>query len=239
MYANNEIGSIQPIAEIAKILRKHQAVLHTDAVQAPTYLDLNTAKLGVYLMTLNGSKIYGPKGVGLLYLKRGVKIEPLIYGGGQEMGFRPGTENVPAIIGFARALELVQKDKEKESERLTKLRDYFIEEILKKIPDSALNGPQENRLPNNVNISFKCVEGEAIVLYLDAKGVACSTGSACSSDSLDPSHVIMALGVPYEYAHGSARFTLGKKTQKQDIDYVLKVLPGIIKKLRSISAMRK
>lgn len=238
MYANNEIGSIQPIKEIAKIIRNHKAILHTDAVQAPSYLDLNVLKLGVDLMTLNGSKIYGPKGVGLLYKKRGSKIEPLVYGGGQEAGLRSGTENVAGIVGFAKAIELAQKDKEKESERLIKLRDYFIEEILKTLPKSQLNGSQKDRLPNNVNISIMGIEGEAMVLYLDAKGVACSTGSACTSDILEPSHVIKAIKTPDDYAHGSLRFTMGKKTTKADIDYLLKVLPEVINKLKSISAIK-
>ena len=153
------------------------------------------------------------------------------------MRLRAGTENVAGIVGFAKALELVQKDREKESARLLKLRDYFIENILRTIPNSVLNGSKENRLPNNINISVRGVEGEAVVLYLDAKGIACSTGSACTSDNLAPSHVVMAIKRPYEYAHGSIRFTMGKQTKKQDIDYVLKVLPGIIKKLRGISAL--
>jgi len=249
MLANNEIGTIQPVAEIAKIIRnfskKLQATsyklqasfLHTDAVQAPSYMDLNVLKLGVDLMTLNGSKIYGPKGVGALYIKRGTKLQSLFYGGRQERGISPGTENVPGTIGFAKALELVQKNREKESARLLKLRDYFIEGIMKNISDTVLNGSPDKRLPNNVNVSFLGVEGESVILYLDAKGVACSTGSACSSDNLQVSHVVRALKRPYEYAHGSVRFTLGKRTKKEDIDYVLKVLPDIIKKLRIMSAI--
>jgi len=262
MYANNEIGTVQPIAEIAKIIRnfrkesriKNQEtrvrdslihnssfiipLLHTDAVQAPSYLDLNVLKLGVDLMTLNGSKIYGPKGIGCLFIKRGIKLEPLIYGGSQEKGLRPGTENVPAIVGFAEALEVVSKNKEKESKRLTKLRDYFIGELLKEVPDIKINGSLEKRLPNNVNVSFFGVEGESVVLYLDEKGVACSTGSACASDNLDPSHVVMAIKRDHKYAHGSVRFTMGKQTTKQDIDYVLKVLPKVIEKLKNISALK-
>jgi cysteine desulfurase len=245
MLVNNEIGTIQPIVEVAKIIRAHRKkhgiqtpFLHTDAVQAPSYVDLNVLKLGVDLMTLNGSKIYGPKGVGILFIKRGVKLKPIFYGGGHEKSLRPGTENVPAIIGFAKALELAQKNKEKESKRLLKLRDHFIDGILKSVPDVILNGSRTERTPNNVNVSFFGVEGEAIVLYLDAKGVACSTGSACSSDSLEPSHVILELKRPHEYAQGSVRFTLGKKTKKDDIKYVLKILPDIVKKLRVVSAIK-
>ncbi len=250
MYANNEIGAIQPIREIAKIIRNFKKslqpttynlqtpLIHTDAVQAPAYLDLNVLKLGVDLMTLNGSKIYGPKGVGMLYKKRGIKIDPMVVGGGQEMGLRSGTENVSGIVGFGEALELVQKNKEKESKRLIGIRDYFIDKLLKTIPNSVLNGSREDRLPNNVNISVRGVEGEAMVLYLDAKGVACSTGSACTSDSLEPSHVIRAIGMGHEYAHGSLRFTMGKETTKKEVDYVLKILPDIILKLKGISSVR-
>lgn len=247
MLANNEIGTIQPIAEISKILRNFRKTLnpkpqtlfplfHTDAVQAPSYLDLNVEKLGVDMMTINGSKIYGPKGIGILYKKRGIKIEPLLYGGGQESNFRSGTENIPAIVGFTTALELAQKDREKESERQIKLRDRFIKKILE-MPNTILNGSQDTRLPNNINVSFRGVEGEAIVLYLDAKGVSCSTGSACNSDSLEASHVIRAIKRPHEYAHGSVRFTMGKDTKKRELDYVLGILPDIIKKLKNISAI--
>ncbi|MDD5032524.1 MAG: cysteine desulfurase family protein [Candidatus Pacebacteria bacterium] len=255
MYANNEIGTIQPIPEIARIIgnfRKKKTIgqslvpgslgavlplFHTDAVQVPLYLDLNVQKLGVDLMTLNGSKIYGPKGSGALYVRRGVKIEPIIYGGGQEMKIRPGTESVAGIIGFSRSLELAAEGRGKEAVRLSVLRDYFIKKITEKIPEIIINGSLEKRLPNNVNISVMGVEGESAVLYLDDKGVSCSTGSACSSDSLEPSHVIKALGVPDEYAHGSLRFSMGKATQKKDMDYVLKVLPEIVERLRSISAL--
>ncbi|MBU1091919.1 cysteine desulfurase [Patescibacteria group bacterium] len=236
MLANNEIGTIQPIKEISRIIRNKNILFHTDAVQAPSYLDLNVEKLGVDLMTLNGSKIYGPKGIGILYKKRGIKIEPLLYGGGQESNFRSGTENIPAIVGFTTALELAQKDREKESERQIKLRDRFIKKILE-MPNTILNGSQDTRLPNNINVSFRGVEGEAIVLYLDAKGVSCSTGSACNSDSLEASHVIRAIKRPHEYAHGSVRFTMGKETKKRELDYVLGILPDIIKKLKNISAI--
>jgi len=252
MFVNNEIGTIQPISEVSKILRSFRKelrikneelrmlpFLHTDAIQAGAYLDLNVEKLGVDLLSLNGSKIYGPKGVGCLYVKNDIKIEPVLYGGGQENNLRSGTENIPGIIGFAKALELVQQNREKESKRLSMLRDQLLDGILKEIPDVILNGSRERRVPNNVNVSFYGVEGESAVLYLDAKGIAVSTGSACSSDSLEPSHVIMALKRPYEYAHGSLRFTLGKRNTKSDIDYTLKVLPLIIKNLRDMSALDK
>jgi cysteine desulfurase len=243
MYANNEIGTIQSIAEIGKILKNHkamptgrQAVFHTDACQAAGYLDLNVEKLGVDLMTINGSKIYGPKGVGLLYAKKGIKLEPFMRGGEQERKIRPGTENVPGIIGLASAIIISQKEKNKEAKRLAVLRDYFIKRLTAEIPKTFLNGHPGMRLPNNINVSILGTEGESIVLYLDELGVACSTGSACTSESLEPSHVIMALGKPYEYGHGSVRFTLGRHNTKKDIDYVMKILPNIIKKLRSISA---
>jgi cysteine desulfurase len=245
MFANNEIGTIQPIAEIAKIIKNFRKennsvypYFHTDACQAAGYLDLNTEKLGVDLMTVNGSKIYGPKGIGFLYVKKGIKLEPLLFGGEQEMKMRPGTENVPAIVGLAKALELSQKNRIKESKRLTIIRDYFIKKLIKEIPKTYLNGDPIIRLPNNVNISVLGVEGESVVLYLDEAGISCSTGSACTSESLEPSHVIMALGRPHEYGHGSLRFTMGHSNTKTDIDYVMKILPEIIKKLRSISAVK-
>src|SRR3989344_8061772 len=256
MYANNEIGTVQPIREIAKAIRdfKKKGVIgvakqnfasprlsaafplfHTDACQAPGYLDINVERLGVDLMTINGSKIYGPKGIGLLYAKNGIKLEPLLYGGEQERKLRPGTENVPAIVGLAEALKIADKDREKESAQLVKLRDYFISRLLGEISKTVLNGHPAQRLPNNINVSILDAEGESIVLYLDEAGVACSTGSACTSESLEPSHVIMAIGKPHAYAHGAMRFSLGRVTAKKDIDYVMKVLPDIIKKLRMFS----
>lgn len=237
MYANNEVGTIQPIAEIGKILKNHMAVFHTDACQAAGYLDLNVEKLGVDLMTVNGSKIYGPKGIGFLYAKRGTKLSPLMYGGGQERGLRPGTENAPAIAGLAKALELVQNQKTKESKRLIALRDYFTKRLIKEIPKTFLNGHPKKRLPNNINVSILGVEGEAAVLYLDDAGIACSTGSACGSEGLEPSHVIMAIRNDYAYSHGSIRFTLGKHNTKKDINYVMKILPKVVKKLRTLSAV--
>lgn len=241
MYANNEIGTIQPIAEIGKEIlkwRKEKATalpyFHSDACQAAGVCDLDVEKLHVDAMTLNGSKIYGPKGVGLLYLRRGVKLEALILGGGQERNLRSGTENVPGIVGLATALSLAQAEKEEENARLIALRDRLIEGFLK-IPKTRLNGHPTKRLPNNVNVSFIDIEGEAAVLYLDAEGIYASTGSACASTSLDPSHVILATGLSYEGAHGSMRFTLGKHTTVEDIEKVLEVMPGIVERLRYMS----
>lgn len=246
MYANNEIGTIQPISEIGKFILKWRKenntkypYFHTDACQAAGSLDLNVEKLHVDLMTFNGSKIYGPKGVGVLYRRKGVDLQPQILGGGQEFGFRSGTENMPGIIGLCKALELAQKNKQKENERLNKLREYFWRELNKKIPKLHLNGPKlndtKNRLSNNLNVTFFDIEGEALLLYLDEYGIICSTGSACNSVSLEPSYVITACGLPYEYAHGSLRFTLGKNTTKKDIDYVMDYLPWIVENLRKIS----
>mgnify|MGYP001606623376 CR=1 FL=1 len=249
MYANNEIGTIQPIREIAKIIQEFRAgqktaypYFHTDACQAAGYLDMEVnlpaGGLGIDLMSVNGSKMYGPKGIGFLYKKMGIKLKPLIVGGGQEMRMRSGTENVAAIVGLARAFELAQEEREAESERLTKLRDYFISRIMREIPKTALNGHSEKRLPNNVNVSILDIEGEALVLYLDAKGVSFSTGSACTSESLDPSHVILALGKPYEFAHSSMRFTLGRGTTKEEIDYVMEHLPKTVEWFRRVSSIQ-
>lgn len=245
MYANNEIGTIEPISEIGNVIQKFRQekrktwpVLHTDACQATGALDLNVERLHVDLLTINGSKMYGPKGVGTLFVKRGIKLQPLQFGGSQERALRGGTENVAGIIGMARALELAQADRGQESRRLIPLRDALIKGVIATIPKVRLNGHSTQRLPNNVNISFMDIEGEALVLYLDAAGIYASTGSACTSASLDPSHVILALGMPYEVAHGSLRFTLGHATTQEDIDYVLETLPPLVKKLRSISPVR-
>lgn len=235
MYANNEIGTVQNIKEISEICRKHKVKFHTDACQAAGYLDIDVQNLGIDLMSLNGSKLYGPKGIGLLYLKKGTMLKPIIHGGGQEFGLRSGTENIPYIIGFAKALEIAQREKVTEITRLTNLRDYLINNILENIPKTFLNGHPSSRLPNNINITFLDVEGEAIMLMMNEYGICASSGSACTSKSLDPSHVILATGLPYEAAHGSIRFTLGKRTTKEGIDKLLKVLPGIIEYLRQVS----
>lgn len=254
MYANNEIGTIQPITKISEIIRNFGEVkspksalpiLHTDACQVAGFLDLDVKKLGVDMLTLNAGKIYGPKGVGILYVKKGlpagrqgIKLEPLIYGGGQEFGLRAGTENLAGAVGLAKALELAQRNKEKESARLLKLRDYLKERITAEIPKIKFNGDFEKRLPNNLNVSILDIEGESLVLYLDNAGICVSSGSACTSKSLEPSHVILALGEPHEVAHSSLRFSLGHDTTKEDIDYVTGVLPEIVKKLRGISPLR-
>ncbi|MBU1125995.1 aminotransferase class V-fold PLP-dependent enzyme [Patescibacteria group bacterium] len=242
MLANNEIGTIAPVAEIGTAIKKHRSktssnfpVLHTDACQAVGSLEVNVQKLGVDLMTVNSSKIYGPKGVGALYVKRGIKLEPLQFGGHQERGWRPGTENVAGIIGFVKALEIAEAERLGYAEKLISLRDYFIGSILTSIPKTRLNGHKDLRLPNNVNISFLDIEGEALLLYLDAAGIEASSGSACTSASLDPSHVILALGLPFEVAHGSIRFSLGRSTTKKDIDFVLAKLPEVVTKLRQLS----
>ncbi len=241
MAANNEIGTIEPIGDIGRALLKwrkeHKTVypyFHSDACQAAGALDLDVQKSHVDLMSLNGAKIYGPKGVGMLFVRRGTKVEPLVRGGGQERGIRSGTENVPGIVGLATALKFAQDEKEMENARLITLRDRLTQGLLA-IPKTRLNGHPTERLPNSVNISFIDIEGEAAVLYLDAEGIYASTGSACASTSLDPSHVIVATGLSYEAAHGSLRFTLGHRTTSEDIEHVIAVMPGIVEKLRHMS----
>lgn len=239
IYANNEIGAIQPISEIGELLKKHKGrnhipYFHTDACQAAAYLDLSVKNLGVDAMTLNGGKIYGPKGVGLLYLKESAEITPQIFGGAQERKVRAGTENVPAIRGFGEALKLVYVDREKEMSRLLPLRDKLIRGILK-IPDSRLNGDGEKRLPNNINISFKGIDSGALLIKLDMLNIAAGAGSACSSGSLEPPHVLLALGVSPEWICGTVRFTLGHGNTVKDIDFLLKKLPKIVGELREIS----
>lgn len=238
MHANNEIGTIEPIKEIGKICREKGVLFHTDAVQTFGKIPINVRKMNIDLLSVSSHKIYGPKGVGCLYVRSGIKIEPLAHGGGHEHGLRSGTENVSGIVGFGHAAELAKKEMKKEAERLTKLRDYLIRNVLK-IPNSYLNGHPKKRLPNNANFWFKFIEGESLVLHLDAKGIAASTGSACSSKSLEPSHVLLAIGLRHEEAHGSLRLTLGRSNNKKHVDYVLKVLPQIVKKLREISPFKK
>ncbi len=236
MYANNEIGTIQPLAEFGAICRARGVPLHTDAVQAAGSLDLNVDALNVDLLTLAAHKFYGPKGVGALYVRRGTPLLPQLNGGGQERRRRAGTENVAGIVGMATALELALARRAEHVAQCTALRDRLIAGVLERVPYSSLNGHPTQRLPNNANLAFEFVEGESVLLLLDQQGIAASSGSACSSGSLEASHVLTALGIAYERAIGSVRFTLGKSTTEADIDFVLDTLPGLIERLRSVSA---
>ena len=242
--ADSETGTIQPIHEIAKTILHFRNInkskfpfFHTDASQAASYLDVDVEKLGVDLMTLSAHKLYGPKGIGGLYVRRGVAISPIIFGGGQQGRLRSGTENVPAIVGFGEAVALASKNRVVESSRVKKLRDKLEVGIFKSIPKVILNGHPTKRLQNFLNISILDIEGEALLLYMDDKGIFANTGSACNSESLEPSYILMALGNPYEYVHGSIRFTFGKKTTMSDVNYVLRELPKIAVKLRKISPL--
>ena len=239
MYANNEIGTIEPISEISKLIKQKnpETLFHTDAIQAFNYLDCQVKELGVDLLSLSGQKIYGPKGVGLLYQKQGIRLIPQQSGGEQENGLRAGTENLPGIIGLVKAMELVDGSRTTESKRLSVLRDQLIEGIRTQIKGTHLNGSREKRLPNNLNFCFSSIEGEALVMSLDIQGVMGSTASACSSAKLEPSHVLLALGLKPELAQGSLRLTLGKSTTSNDIDYVLEIIPAIVERLRSISSL--
>ena len=239
MQANNEIGTIEPIAEIGKIAREKGMYFHTDAVQTLGHIPINVSELNVDLLSASGHKLYGPKGVGILYVKKGIRMLPFMHGGDQEQGRRASTHNVPGIVGFGKAVELAKEEMAKEIEQLTLLRDKLIKGILDKIEYARLNGHPAERLPNNVNVSISYVEGESMLLNLDMEGIACSTGSACTSSSLEPSHVLAAIGLSHELAHGSLRFSLGRLTSEEDTDYVLKVLPGIVRKLRAMSPLYK
>jgi cysteine desulfurase len=237
MHANNEIGTIQPIAEIGKILRERKILFHTDAVQTVGHIPVNVQELGVDLLSLSAHKFYGPKGVGALYVRRGVRLDPLVHGGAQEHNRRAGTENVAGIVGMAEALALAAEEMDKEAQRQRELRDRLIDGIMDRIPHTRLNGHPKERLPGNVSVCFEFIEGEALLLNLDMHGIAASSGSACTSGSLEPSHVLLALGLPHEIAHGSLRMTLGRGTTAADIDTVLEVLPGIVDKLRQMSPL--
>jgi len=238
IHANNEIGTIEPIEEIGKICKEKGVYFHTDAAQTFGKIPINVNKMNIDLMTVSAHKMYGPKGVAALFVREGVKIEPILHGGGHEMGLRSSTVNVAGIVGFAEACKICKKEMEKESKRLTKLRDKLIKGVLEKISGSHLNGHPQKRLPNNANFWFEGVEGESIVIQLDLLGIAASTGSACSSEKLEPSHVLLAIGLKPEQAHGSLRLSLGRWTKERDIDYVLKVLPKVIDKLRKISPIK-
>jgi cysteine desulfurase len=239
MHASNEVGTIQPIAEIGQITREAGVYLHTDAVQTFGHLPVNVQELNVDLLSISGHKLYGPKGIGVLYVRKGTKIEPFMHGGGQEEGRRGGTYNTPAIVGLGKAVEIASREMEEEGVRLSALRDRLINGLLSRVEYTKLNGHPSARLPNNVNVSIAFVEGEATLMSLDMAGIAASTGSACSSESSEPSHVLSAMSIPAEEARCSMRFSLGKWTKESDIDSVLKTLPEIIGKLRAMSPLYK
>jgi len=237
MYANNEIGTIQPIDEIGKIAKESKIYFHTDAVQAVGNIKIDVKEQNIDLLSLSAHKFYGPKGVGALYIKKGTRITNLITGGGQERGRRAGTENVPGIVGLGKAIELATENIDSYNEKLLKLRTKLINGIMERIPYTLVNGHPEKRLPGNANFCFKYIEGESLLLNLDMKGISASSGSACTSGSLDPSHVLLAIGLPHEIAHGSLRLTLGEENTEEDIDYVLEVLPEIVQRLRDMSPL--
>jgi cysteine desulfurase len=238
MFANNEVGTIEPVKEIGALCRERGVLFHTDAVQAAAQLDIDVKALNIDMMSMSGHKMYGPKGVGALYMRKGLKIENFMHGGAQEKGRRASTENVAGVVGFGKAIEVMKARLPQDKPRMSALRDKLIEGIKSRIPHAKLNGALgESRLPNNVNFSFIGVEGETLLLDLDMKGISASTGSACSSESLDPSHVLMALGLKHEMAHGSLRLTLGRLTKDEHIDYVLEVLPEIVARRRAMSPL--
>lgn len=237
MYANNEIGTIEPIAELAKVSKEHGVAFHTDAVQAFGHIPIDVNELGIDMLSASAHKLNGPKGVGLLYVRRGIKIDNLIDGGQQERGKRATTENVPGIVGFAKAAELAWDEMDSEYSRRLELRDHAIKRILAEIPHAKLNGSWESRLANNVNFSFEFIEGEGMLLQLAARGICVSSGSACTSGSLDPSHVLLAIGLPHEIAHGSLRLTIGEDTTLEDIDYTIDSLKSTLELLRMMSPL--
>ena len=239
MAANNEIGTIEPIAEIGALARSKGILFHTDAVQAVGAIPLDVRAMNIDMLSMSGHKFHGPKGIGALYIRKGVRLDTLIAGGAQERGKRAGTENLPGIVGIGKAIEIATRDMEANAARMTRLRDKLIAGILENIPDVRLNGHPTRRLPNNVNVSVRYIEGEALLLRLDLAGIAGSSGSACTSGSLDPSHVLLAIGLPHEIAHGSLRLTLGTDTTEADIDEVLDKLPGIVKNLRDMSVLNE
>ena len=237
MFANNEIGTIQPIKEIGQIAKEHGILFHTDAVQAYGHVPINVDELNIDMMSASGHKINGPKGIGFLYIRTGVKIRSFIHGGAQERKRRAGTENVPGIVGFGKAAEIAAANMEERIKYESELRDYLMDRVIAEIPYARINGSRENRLPNNANFSFQFIEGESMLIMLDDKGICGSSGSACTSGSLDPSHVLLAIGLPHEIAHGSLRLTLSEETTKEDIDYTVDSLKAIVARLRSMSPL--
>jgi cysteine desulfurase len=238
MHANNEVGTIQPIAEIGALARERGILFHTDAVQSLGKIHLDVEKMKVDLLSGSGHKIYGPKGTGFLYVRQGVKIKPTSYGGHQERNYRAGTENIPGIVGLGKAVELAEAEMDTEMPRLASLRDQLIRGLQERIPHIRLNGHPELRVATNVNFSFRFVEGESLLLLLDLQGIAASSGSACTSGSLDPSHVLLAMGLPHEVAHGSVRMTLGRDNTEEDIRKVLEILPPMVNRLREMSPLK-
>jgi cysteine desulfurase len=236
MFANNEVGTINPIAELGAICRERGVLFHTDAVQAAGHIRIDVSKLPVDILTMSAHKMYGPKGIGALYIKRGLKLVPLVHGGGQEYGIRSGTENVPAIVGFGAAARLaVRLDEEGEESRISRIRDKLLDGIVERVPDSFITGHRTERLPYHASVCVRRIEGEGMLLRLDYAGIGASSGSACTSGSLDPSHVLLAMGLDHATAHGSLRLTLGKDTSEEDIDYVLDTFPPIVETLRELS----
>lgn len=237
MFANNEIGTIEPIKEIGEIAKEHNIVFHTDAVQAVGSVEIDVKEMNIDSLSLSGHKLYGPKGIGALYVKKGVRFQKLINGGHQERNKRAGTENVPGIVGLGKAIELAYSNLKQHNKKIKELRDYYVQEVQKRIPYIKINGDMENRLPGNSNISFRFIEGEGLLLNLDLKGICASSGSACTSGSLDPSHVLLAIGLPHEIAHGSLRVTIGKYNTKEEVDYLIENLVEIVSRLRNMSPL--
>ncbi|HOJ36533.1 MAG TPA: aminotransferase class V-fold PLP-dependent enzyme, partial [Clostridiales bacterium] len=231
------IGTIEPIKEIGEICRKHGVIFHTDAVQAVGHVPINVKEMNIDMLSFSAHKFHGPKGIGGLYVRKGIRLLPLIEGGAQERGLRAGTENVAAVVGMAAALKEQVENMEKNAEKLTKMRDRLIDSILKEVPRVRLNGDRVKRLPGNVNFCFEGIEGEALLLMLDNLGICGSSGSACTSGSLDPSHVLLAIGLPHEIAHGSLRLTFSEYNTEEEIDYIIKVIPQVVKRLRDMSPM--
>lgn len=237
MAANNEIGTIQPVREIGELAHKHGVLFHTDAVQAFAHIPLDVDEMNIDMLSASGHKIHGPKGIGVMYIRKGVKILSFMHGGAQERRRRAGTHNVTGIVGIGKAVEIAAKSMETQSKEIAKLRDYLIGQVLEKIPYARLNGHKTNRLPNNANFCFRFIEGEGMLILLDQAGICGSSGSACTSGSLDPSHVLLAIGLPHEIAHGSLRLTLSEETTKEDVDYTVDKLAEIIARLRSMSPL--
>lgn len=237
MFANNEIGTLQPIKEIGEIAKKNNIIFHTDAVQAVGSVFIDIKELNIDSLSLSAHKFYGPKGIGVLYVRKGIKFEKFVNGGHQERNKRAGTENVAGIVGLAKAMELAYQDLEEHNKKIKELRDYYVEQVKEKIPYIKINGDMEKRLPGNSNISFRFIEGEGLLLNLDLKGICASSGSACTSGSLDPSHVLLAIGLPHEIAHGSLRISIGKYNTKEEIDYLVENLVEIVGRLREMSPL--